>query len=163
MRFGAVFRYRKSYGAVRCCDISYGAVRRGSPLNGFFYGAAPLSVGKTVQHRLFSTVHRMNKPYKTAVSNGSRAFSRGTNETAIFLLFVSLRCTVLINKRCKPAGAYGFLSFFTSINRQSHQQQQILGALKIGSINRFVHTHIIRIKTSQNSVRYTMRPVIIII
>ena len=27
MRFGAVFRYRKSYGAVRCCDISYGAVR----------------------------------------------------------------------------------------------------------------------------------------
>ena len=62
VRFVAVFRYRKSYGAVRCCDISCGAVRRGSPLNVFFYGAAPLSVGKTVQHRFFSTVHRMNKP-----------------------------------------------------------------------------------------------------
>ena len=46
MRFGAIFRHRKSYGAVRCCDISYGAVRRGSPLNGFFYGAAPIPVGK---------------------------------------------------------------------------------------------------------------------
>ena len=89
MRFGAVFRYptSKPYG-VRCCDISYGAVRRGSPLNVFFYGAAPLAVGKTVQHRFFSTVHRMNKPYKTAVSYGSRAFSRGTNETAVFLLFL---------------------------------------------------------------------------
>ena len=89
VRFGEVFRNRKSYGAVRCsCDISYGAVRRGSPLNVFFYGAAPLSVGKTVQHRFFSTVHRMNKPYKTAVSYGSRAFSRGTHETAVFLLFL---------------------------------------------------------------------------
>ena len=78
MRFGAVFKCRKSYGAVRCCDTSYGAVRRGSPLSGFFYGAAPLSVGKTAQHRFFSTVHRMN----------SRAFSRGTNETAVFLLFL---------------------------------------------------------------------------
>ena len=72
VRFGAVVKNRKSYGAVRCydisygvvrcCDVSYGAVRRGSPLNVFFYGAAPLSVGKTVQHRFFSTVHRMNKP-----------------------------------------------------------------------------------------------------
>ena len=51
VRLGAIFRYRKSYGAVRCCDISYGAVRRGSPLNVFFYCAASLSVGKTVQHR----------------------------------------------------------------------------------------------------------------
>ena len=88
VRFGAVFRYRKSYGAVRCCDISYGAVRHGSPLNVFFYGAAPLSVGKTVQHRFFSTVHRVNEPYKTAVSYSSRAFSRGTNETAVFLVFL---------------------------------------------------------------------------
>ena len=87
MRFGAVFRYRKSYGAVRCCDISYGAVRLGSLLN-VFYGAAPLSGGKTVQHRFFSTVHRMNKPYNTAVSYGSRASSRGTNETAVFLMFL---------------------------------------------------------------------------
>ena len=125
VRFGAVFRYRKSYGAVRCCDISYGAVRRGSPLNVFFYGAAPLSVGKTVQHRFFSTVHRMNKPYKTAVSYGSRVFSRGTNETAVFYCFSTVHC---INKPYKPAGAYSFLSIFSS--RQSHQQQQVLGALK---------------------------------
>ena len=88
VRFGAVFRYRKSYGAVRCCDISYGAVRCGSPVNGLFYGAAPLSVGKTVQYRFFSAVHRMNKPYKTAVSYGSRAFARSRNETAVFLLFL---------------------------------------------------------------------------
>ena len=27
VRFGAVFRYCKSYGAVRCCGISHGAVR----------------------------------------------------------------------------------------------------------------------------------------
>ena len=89
MRFGAVFRYptSKPYG-VRCCDISYGAVRRGSPLNVFFYGATPLSVGKTVQHRFVAMVHRKDKPYKTTVSYGSRVFSRGTNETAVFLLFL---------------------------------------------------------------------------
>ena len=75
--------------AVRCCDKSYCAVRCGSPLNGFCYGAGPIPVGKTVRNRFFSTVHRMNKPYKTAVSCGSQAFARGTNETA-----VSLRCTV---------------------------------------------------------------------
>ena len=69
VRFGAVFRYRKSYGAVRCCDISYGAVRRGSPLNVFFYGAAPLPAGKTVQHRFSSTV-----PYEKNVQN--RGFIR---------------------------------------------------------------------------------------
>ena len=27
MRLGAVFGFCKSYGAVRCCDISYGAAR----------------------------------------------------------------------------------------------------------------------------------------
>ena len=88
VRFGAVSKSEKSYGAVRCCDICYGAVRRGSPSNGFLYGSAPLSVGKTVQCRSFSTVHRMNTPYKTAVSYGSSPFSRGTNETAVFLLFL---------------------------------------------------------------------------
>ena len=60
VRFGAVFRYSKSYGAVRCCDKSY--------------GAGPISVGKTVHNRFFSTVHRMNKPHKTAVSYGYQAF-----------------------------------------------------------------------------------------
>ena len=42
VRFGAVFRYRKSYGAVWCCDGSYGTVRRGSSLKVFFYCADPL-------------------------------------------------------------------------------------------------------------------------
>ena len=60
VRFGAVLRKRKSYGAVRCCDKSY--------------GAGPISVGKTVHNRFFSTVHRMNKPHKTAVSYGYQAF-----------------------------------------------------------------------------------------
>ena len=59
VRFGAVFRYRKSYGAVRCCDISYGAVRRGSLLNVSFYGAAPL-LRENRTTPFFSTVHRMN-------------------------------------------------------------------------------------------------------
>ena len=68
VRFGSVVRYSKSYGAVRCCDKSYGAVRCGSSLNGFCYRAVPIPVGETVQNRFFSTVHRMNKPYKTAVS-----------------------------------------------------------------------------------------------
>ena len=54
--------------------VRFGAVRRGSLLNVFFHGAIPLPVGKTVQHRFFSTLHRMNKPYKTAVSYGSPAF-----------------------------------------------------------------------------------------
>ena len=89
VRFGAVFEYSQSDGAVWCCDKSYGAVRCTSPLNGFCHGAGLIPVGKTVQNRFFSTVHRMNKPYKTAVSYGSQAFSRGTNKTA-----VSLRCTV---------------------------------------------------------------------
>ena len=76
VRVGAVFRNQESYGAVRC----------GSPLNGFCYGARPIPVRKTVQHRFLSTVHRMNKRTKTVVSYGCRAFSRGTNETAFSLL-----------------------------------------------------------------------------
>ena len=113
MRFGAVLKNTKSYGAVRCgfkkyeilrcgsapfwdiinravrCyDMSYGAVRRGCPLNVFFFGAPPLTVGKTVQHSFLSTILCMKKACKTAVSRGSRAFSRGTNETTVFLLFL---------------------------------------------------------------------------
>ena len=53
----------------------------------------------------------MNKPYKTAVSYGSRAFARGTNETAVFLLFL-YDAPYKFNKLYKPAGAYGFLTFF---------------------------------------------------
>ena len=142
MRFGAVFRYRQSYGAVRCCDMpygavpcgfekleilrcgsvrfsevinltarfpeirnptvrfsdtvnptvrfvavftnqkSYGAIRHRSPFNGFS------TVRFQQQHRFLSTVHRMNKPYKIAVSYGSHAFSRGSNETDVPLLFL---------------------------------------------------------------------------
>ena len=85
MRFGAVFRYRKSYGAVRCCDISYGAVRRGSPFNGFFYGAARRE-NRTTPFFLHGAPYEYT--VQTAVSCGSRAFSRVTNETAVFLLFL---------------------------------------------------------------------------
>ena len=44
VRFRAVIRYSKSYGPARCCDKSYDAVRRGSLLNGFCYGAGPTPV-----------------------------------------------------------------------------------------------------------------------
>ena len=72
VRFGAVSRYCESYGAVRFSDISYGPVRFGPPLNRFFHVAVPIPVGETVQHTLFSTVHRIYiyKPYYTAVSYG---------------------------------------------------------------------------------------------
>ena len=65
MRFDAVLENRKSYGAVWCgfktsekvmvrfgfvIYISHGAVRIGSPLNRFFDGAVPMTVGKTVHH-----------------------------------------------------------------------------------------------------------------
>ena len=63
MQFGAVLENRKSYGAARFSDISYGPVRFGSPLKRFFYGAVLIPVGKTVQHTLFSTVHRIYTTY----------------------------------------------------------------------------------------------------
>ena len=111
VRFGALFRHSKSYGAVRCCDKSYGAVRCGSPLNVFCYGAGRISAGKTAQNRFFPTaVHRMNKPCKTAVSYGSQDFSRGTNETAVFL-----RCTVWMNRK-KTAVSYGSQAFSRGTN-----------------------------------------------
>ena len=70
------------FGAEIYRTVQFGAVPRSMFLN----GAPPLSVGKTVPNRLFSMVQRMNKPYKTGVSYGSRAFPRNTNETAVFLL-----------------------------------------------------------------------------
>ena len=55
----------------------------------------------------------MNKPYKTAVSYGSHAFSRGTNEIAVKSLFFYCFSTVhRINKPYKAAGAYNLQSFF---------------------------------------------------
>ena len=66
LRFGAVFRTQRSYGAVgcrfrfcktycavRCCSKSYGAVRCGSPLNSCCYGAWPIPGGKTVSKPCF--------------------------------------------------------------------------------------------------------------
>ena len=88
VRFSEIRNPTVRFGAVFTNQTFYGAARRGSPLNGFSYGAVPLPVGKTGQHRFFSTVHRMNIPCKTAVSYGSRAFSRGTNATAVFLPFL---------------------------------------------------------------------------
>ena len=59
VRFGAVLENWKCFRAVRFSDVSYGPVRFGSPLNRLFYGAVPIPVGKTLQHPLFSTVHRI--------------------------------------------------------------------------------------------------------
>ena len=90
VRFGADFRNQESHGAARCCDTSYGSVPCDSPFNGFCLGAVPILLRRENRRkRLFSTVHRMNKPCKTAVLHGSQDFSRSTNETA-----VSRRCIV---------------------------------------------------------------------
>ena len=64
-RFGAVFTYRTSYGVVRCCDniLRCGLAR--VSVGRFVHGTVPIALGKTVQRRFFSTVHRMNKAYKT--------------------------------------------------------------------------------------------------
>lgn len=84
--FGVVSRHRKPCGAVWCGFYkvnSHGSIRRGSPCNVFFCGAVPLTVEKTVQHRFFSTEHRMNIPYET--TGFVCAFSVGTIETVVSL------------------------------------------------------------------------------
>ena len=55
------------------------------------YGAGTIPVGKTVQNRLFSTVHRMNKPYKTAVSYGPQAGSYGFRSRYILFTFYEVK------------------------------------------------------------------------
>ena len=122
MRF---FRYCKSYGAVRCGFEKYEILRCGSvlwyivrcgpawfPVERVFLRCgcgSTLRKENSTLHRFFSTLHRMNKPYKTAVSYGSRAFSRARTKALFFCCFSTV---YRINKPYKPAGAYGFLSFF---------------------------------------------------
>ena len=74
VQFGAVFKYLKSYGAVRCIfgtsdivpcgslflGMSYGSLRFGSPYNRFFYGAVTIPARKTVQDTFLSSVHSKN-------------------------------------------------------------------------------------------------------
>ena len=115
VRFGSVFKNRKSYSAVRCgfqlllwilrcglenltpygafriSDISYGPVRFGSSLNRRFYGAVPIPVGKTVQHTPFTT-------YIWTVLNGGfvrfSCFYRGTITKTLFLYGAPYEWTV---------------------------------------------------------------------
>ena len=141
VRFGAVLRKRKSYGAVccgfekheilRCCSVLWYILRCGSarfPVERFFYGAAPLSVGKTCNTvfapRCTVWINRTKPRFRTVL-----ALFLGARPKPFFPT-VSLRCTVLIN-RTNPRVRTVFCLFFTS--RQSHQQQQVLGPLK----NRF--------------------------
>ena len=100
VRFGAVFKYCKSYGAVR----------RGSPLNIVFDGAAPLPVGKTVQRRFLSTVHRMINRTKLLFRTVLAPFLGARTKPLFF--YCCFSTVHRINKPYKPAGAYGFLSFF---------------------------------------------------
>ena len=118
-------RNQVSYSAVRCCDISYGAV---CPLDVFFFGASQRSVGKTVQHRFFSTVHRMK--------NREKSWFR-----TVLALFLGARTKPLFFYYCSGAPYWQpvqnprvrTISVFFFSSRQSHKQQQILCALE----NRF--------------------------
>ena len=122
MRFGAVLKNTKSYGAVRCgfkkyeilrcgsapfwdiinravrCyDMSYGAVRRGCPLNLFF-----LRCASTHRRENRTTQFSLHDPlYEEGVQNrGFSRFSRffSGHERNHRFSTVSLRFTVLINR-----------------------------------------------------------------
>ena len=126
VRFGAVFKYCKSYGAVR----------RGSPLNIVFDGAAPLPVGKTVQHRFLSTVHRMINRTKLLFRTVLALFPGARPKPPFFYCFSTVH---RINKPYKPAGAYGFLSFCCFQAKPS--ATTVTGALK-NRCNTSIRTYI---------------------
>ena len=115
VRFGAVLRKRKSYGAVwcglekheilRCCSVlwyilrcdsvrfwKYEILRCGSArflVERFFYCAAPLSVGKTCNTvfapRCTVWINRTKPRFRTVLA---LFLDARTNETAVFLLFL---------------------------------------------------------------------------
>ena len=201
--YGAVLKNMKSYGAVRCCDISYGAVRCafqklgilrcGSgrfsdivnpslrfgaviyrtvrsarfPVERFFCSAAPLSVGKTVQHR-FSPRHTVwinrTKPrFRTVLA----LFLGARTKPLFFCCFFTVH-RINNNTTVQTRGRVRFSDVFLRItskyiNRQSHEQQQVLGTLKNILSNRFnksIPTYLSSAK-DRNSARCTMRPLII--
>ena len=63
VRFGFMINPTVGFGVVRFSDTPYGPARLGSPLSRFFYGVVSTHAGKTVQHALSVTVHRIYKPY----------------------------------------------------------------------------------------------------
>ena len=68
-------------------------------------------------------VRRMNKPYKTAVSYGSRDFLGARTKPLFF--YYCFSTVYYTYKPYKRAGAYGFLSFVTLLD--SDQQHQLTG------------------------------------
>ena len=70
---------------MRFLDVLNPTVRFGAVIHPpVVFGAVPIPVDEIVQHRFFSTVHRK----KRSVCDGSHIFGRGTNETALSLLFL---------------------------------------------------------------------------
>ena len=139
VRFGAVLRKRKSYGAVccgfekheilRCCSVLWYILRCGSarfPVERFFYGAAPLPVGKT-HNTVFSLWYtvRINRT-KTSVLYGFRAFSREARTKPLFF-FYCFSTMHRMNKSYKPAGRCvgfsGVLLFLGKISNKSDRKE----------------------------------------
>ena len=121
VRFSKIRNPTLRLGTVSTSQKSYGAVRRGSPLNGFSYGAVPLPVRETVQHHFFPTVHRVNKPYKNAVSYGPRTFLVAWTKPPFFYCLSTVQRTQI---PYKPVDAYGFLTFFFTSTQSKQQRQQ---------------------------------------
>ena len=153
VRFRGVFRYfSKYYGAVCCCDKSYGVVRCGSPSNGFCYSAGPLRLLRK-ENRIIPCLP-YGAPYEQTVQNRcfvrfsiflvaptKRLFLHGAQYklTVQYRGFVRLsrfssgrernRCSYTVSLRCtafenrtNPRVRTIFGRFLTS--KQSHQQQQ---------------------------------------
>ena len=125
VHFGAVFRYRK----CSCGSVLWYIVRCGSarfPVERFFYGAAPLPVGKT-HNTVFSLWYtvRINRT-KTSVSYGFRAFSREARTKPLFF-FYCFSTMHGMNKSYKPAGRCvrfsGVLLFLGKISNKSDRKE----------------------------------------
>ena len=138
VRFGAVFRYGKSYGAVRCCDMSYGAVRHVSPLNVFSTVQIHSPLGKphnTVFSPRCTVWVKLPKPrFLTVLA----LFLGARTKPLFFYCFSTMHRINLINCTNRRVRMV-FWRFF--ISSQSHQQQQVLGALKNRSNKKSIRTY----------------------
>ena len=87
----------------------------------------------------------MNKPYKTAVSHGPRAFLGARTKPPFFYCF----CTVhRINETYKPAGAHGFLSLFYSYAKSSATRgpRRVKNHTRYQVFNKSIRTYVSSVK-----------------
>ena len=83
VRFSGIVNAPVRFGAVIYCTVRFGAVPRWT----VFVRCGSTPCRENAQHRFFSLVHGKKKPYKNlSFVRFSRILSRGTNETAVFLL-----------------------------------------------------------------------------